>query len=73
MEISDWKGTMTALCRNYIGPAEDFTDIPESTVERFDPESARLIGRKAWQGSGGEMPRCDRMLALNHANHSSFA
>jgi ectoine hydroxylase-related dioxygenase (phytanoyl-CoA dioxygenase family) len=64
---------VTALSRNYVDPGEDFSDLPETTVERFGPEFARLIGRTAWQGYGSEGPRYERMISVQRANHSAAA
>ena len=64
---------VTALCRNYINPAENYGDISDDMVTRHGPEFARLIGRTAWQGYGSEGPRYDRMVAVSRANQSSAA
>jgi len=64
---------VTALCRNYVDPAEDFSDVPEATVEKFGPEFARLIGRNKWQGYGSGGPKYDRMLAVNRAQQAPSA
>jgi ectoine hydroxylase-related dioxygenase (phytanoyl-CoA dioxygenase family) len=64
---------VTALARNYVQPAEDFSDIPQETVDKFGPEFARLISRTAWQGYRSEGPKYDRMLSVNRANQSSAA
>ncbi len=60
---------VTALCRNYVDPAEDFSDVPDAIVEQFGPEFARLIGRTKWQGYGSAGPKYDRILAVNRAQH----
>jgi hypothetical protein len=64
---------VTALCRNYVDPAENFDDVPDSTLAQYGPEFARLLGRTAWQGYRAEGPKYDRMLAVNRANQSSAA
>jgi ectoine hydroxylase-related dioxygenase (phytanoyl-CoA dioxygenase family) len=52
-----------AFCRNYVNPAEDFSDVPDEVVERHGPDLAQLIGRNAWQGYGIEGPDIDRYRA----------
>ena len=39
----------TAFCRNYINPAEDYSDLDPKLIEPHGAELARLIGHKAWQ------------------------
>src|ERR1700733_4526784 len=45
---------VTALCRNYVDPAESFDDVPDSMLAEFGPEFGRLLGRSAWQGYRSE-------------------
>jgi hypothetical protein len=61
----------TGFCRNYVNPAEDFSDIPESTVARGGAEFARLIGRTAWQGFGSEGPKLEHLALVRNAHASS--
>ena len=64
---------MTALCRNYIDPAEDFSDVPDEIVANHGPEFARLLGRTKWQGYGSGGPKYDRMLAVSRAAQTPSA
>jgi hypothetical protein len=64
---------VTALCRNYVDPAESFDDVPDAMVERFGPDFARLIGRTKWQGYRAEGPRYERIAAVSRANQSPAA
>ncbi len=59
---------VTALCRNYVDPAEDYGDLPDAVVDKLGPDFARLIGRKAWQGYGSAGPQYDRIIAVQRAN-----
>jgi hypothetical protein len=56
-----------AACRNYVNPAENFNDVPESTVQRGGAELARALGRNAWQGYGVEGPKLERMALVRAA------
>lgn len=64
---------VTALCRNYIEPAEDFSDVPDAIVAKYGPEFGRLIGREKWQGYGSGGPKYDRMLAVVRAQQTPSA
>jgi len=64
---------VTALCRNYLEPAEDFSDVPDTIVAKYGPEFARLIGRDKWQGYGSGGPKYDRMLAVVRAQQTPSA
>ncbi len=61
-----------ALCRNYVNPAEDFSDIPESLLHRGGPEFARAVGKTAWQGYGSEGPKLERMALVRSAHTSAY-
>jgi len=61
-----------ALCRNYVNPAEDFSDLPEETVARGGAEFARAIGRSAWQGYRSEGPRLELLRSVYGAQASAF-
>jgi hypothetical protein len=61
-----------ALCRNYVNPAEDFSDLPDEIVARGGAEFARAIGRTAWQGYGSEGPRLERLAAVYGAQSSVY-
>ncbi|MBX3511665.1 MAG: phytanoyl-CoA dioxygenase family protein [Hyphomonadaceae bacterium] len=62
----------TAFCRNYINPAEDYSDMPAATVEKYGAEFARLIGAKSWQGYGEEGPKLERMALVRPAYQSVY-
>ncbi len=62
----------TALCRNYVNPAENFDDVADTTVARGGPEFARLIGRTQWQGYGSEGPRLERMALVRNAHGTVY-
>ena len=62
----------TTFCRNYVNPAENYDDLPESVVARQDPEFARLIGRKAWQGYRAEGPKLENMAIVRSAYQSIY-
>jgi hypothetical protein len=64
---------VTALARNYLDPAEDFSDVPNGIVKKYGPEFARLLGRDKWQGYGSGGPKYDRMLAVNRAQYAPSA
>jgi ectoine hydroxylase-related dioxygenase (phytanoyl-CoA dioxygenase family) len=61
-----------ALCRNYVNPAENYDDVPDSMIERFGPELARLVGRESWQGYRGEGPRLPRMAQVRPAQWNQY-
>ncbi|MEZ6023608.1 MAG: phytanoyl-CoA dioxygenase family protein [Hyphomonadaceae bacterium] len=62
----------TAFCRNFIAPAEDYSDVPDSVLEHGGPELARLVGRKAWQGYGIEGPKLENMALVRAAYQSPY-
>ncbi len=64
---------VTALARNYVDPAEDYSDLSDELVNRMGPEFARIIGRNAWQGYGSAGPRYERIIAVQRANQSPAA
>lgn len=62
----------TAFCRNYVNPAEDYSDIDPSILERQAPELARMVGAKAWQGYGAEGPKLENMALVRPAYQSVY-
>lgn len=62
----------TAFCRNFIAPAEDYGDVPDSVIEPGGAELARLIGRKAWQGYGVAGPKLENMALVRPAYQSQY-
>lgn len=53
-----------AFARNYVDPAEDFDDLPETLVATYGPAMAQLLGRNAWQGYGSAGPDAERLAAV---------
>jgi ectoine hydroxylase-related dioxygenase (phytanoyl-CoA dioxygenase family) len=62
----------TAFCRNYINPAEDYSDLSPDLIKPYGDELARLVGRKAWQGYGAEGPKLDDMLLVRPAYQTMY-
>jgi hypothetical protein len=62
----------TAFCRNFMAPAEDYSDVPDSVLERGGPELARLVGRKAWQGYGESGPKLENMALVRAAYQTQY-
>jgi ectoine hydroxylase-related dioxygenase (phytanoyl-CoA dioxygenase family) len=62
----------TAFCRNYVSPAENYDDLSDDVLAKNDPELARLIGRKAWQGYRAEGPKLENMALVRPANQSVY-
>jgi ectoine hydroxylase-related dioxygenase (phytanoyl-CoA dioxygenase family) len=63
----------TALCRNYVNPGEDFSDLPEEAIARGGAEFARAIGKSAWQGYRAEGPKLERLGSVYGAQTSTFS
>lgn len=63
---------VTAFGRNFMAPAEDFTDLPARALEHGGPEFARLVGRRAWQGYGKAGPKLEDMALVRAAYHSQW-
>jgi hypothetical protein len=61
-----------ALCRNYVNPAEDYSDMPEALLKRGGTEFARAMGKTAWQGYGSEGPKLDRMGLVRPAHATAY-
>lgn len=61
-----------AFCRNYVNPAEDYSDMPDETVEEFGSELAWLVGREAWQGYRSEGPQLPRMAKVRGAGTNQY-
>lgn len=59
--------------RNYVYPGEKFSDIPDAWVEKYGPEFARLVGRRAWQGYGDEGPDVTRLAGVQRAQTTPSA
>lgn len=82
---STWHGTspktsdglrahvVTAFCRNFMLPAENFDDVSPQLIERYGDDLAALLGRRAWQGYKTEGPRIDGLEALTRANITASA
>lgn len=62
----------TAFCRNYVNPAENYDDLPDEILASNDPELARLIGRKAWQGYRAEGPKLENMAIVRPAYQTIY-
>ncbi|MEJ0024701.1 MAG: phytanoyl-CoA dioxygenase family protein [Rhizomicrobium sp.] len=61
-----------AMCRNYVNPAEDYSDTPEELLQRGGPEFARALGKTAWQGYGTEGPKLERMALVRAAHGTAY-
>ncbi|HEY5410198.1 MAG TPA: phytanoyl-CoA dioxygenase family protein [Caulobacteraceae bacterium] len=53
-----------AFARNYVLPAEDFSDLPDSLVAEHGPDFAQLLGKNAWQGYHADGPDYARLIAV---------
>lgn len=62
----------TAFCRNYINPAEDYSDIDPAIIEKHGEDLARLVGAKSWQGYGAEGPKLERMALVRPAYQTVY-
>lgn len=62
----------TAFCRNFIDPAEDYSDVPDEVLAPGGPELARLVGRKRWQGYGVEGPKLENMALVRPAYQTQY-
>lgn len=62
----------TAFCRNFIAPAEDYSDVPDEVLAHGGPELTRLVGRKAWQGYGVEGPKLENMALVRAAYQTQY-
>jgi ectoine hydroxylase-related dioxygenase (phytanoyl-CoA dioxygenase family) len=62
----------TAFCRNFIAPAEDYSDVPDEVLAHGGAELARLVGRKAWQGYGVEGPKLENMALVRAAYQTQY-
>ncbi len=63
---------VTAFCRNYVTPAENYDDLPDALIEPHGPELARLVGRQAWQGFRAEGPKLENMALVRAAYQSQY-
>jgi ectoine hydroxylase-related dioxygenase (phytanoyl-CoA dioxygenase family) len=62
----------TAFCRNYINPAEDYSDLDPAIIEPYGPEIARLVGHRAWQGYRSEGPKLENMALVRPAYQTQY-
>jgi Phytanoyl-CoA dioxygenase (PhyH) len=60
---------VTGYCRNFIMPAESNDDVPDSLVETYGQEFARLLGREKWQGYRQDGPTLEKLSLVARANH----
>lgn len=63
---------VVAFCRNFVNPAEDYADLAEPMVERFGPEFARIVGRRAWQGYRASGPKLEDMALVRPSYQTQY-
>jgi ectoine hydroxylase-related dioxygenase (phytanoyl-CoA dioxygenase family) len=62
----------TAFCRNFINPAEAYEDLPDSVIEPYGAELARIVGKRAWQGYRAEGPKLENMALVRPAYQTQY-
>jgi ectoine hydroxylase-related dioxygenase (phytanoyl-CoA dioxygenase family) len=58
---------VTGFCRNYMLPAENYSDVSENLAAPYGEELRRLMGRESWQGYKTEGPKSERIAAVGRA------
>lgn len=63
---------VSAFCRNFVNPAEDYSDMPQPLVERFGQEFARIVGQRSWQGYRADGPKLENMALVRPAYQTQY-